>query len=72
MKKILGITLSISFLLLFSCNDKKDACSCVDTYNKWESNGAGFGQHTSGLKNELSRCREKFDGINNAKKICNE
>jgi hypothetical protein len=53
-------------------NSKSAACDCVNTYNKWESAGAGFGQHSQSLKNELERCRINFDGINNARKKCNE
>jgi hypothetical protein len=53
-------------------SEKEEACNCVKNYDKWESNGAGFGIHSSDLKIELDMCRQKFDGINNARRICNE
>ena len=64
----------IGAFLIFAImpSKKEDACNCVKTSNKWESNGAGFGTHTLNLRNELDRCRRKFDGINNARRICNE
>ena len=66
------ILFAIVVFLVIKPPSKKEACDCVNTYNKWDSAGAGFGIHSSSLKNELDRCRRRFDGINNARRKCNE
>ncbi len=70
---IIGVVI-LAVILVFAItpSKKEDACNCVKFYDKWKSNGAGFGVHSYKLTMGLDRCRRKFDGINNARRICNE
>jgi hypothetical protein len=70
MKKILFLVFSIS-ILFNSCGP--DACECAKL--KDHSFLIYAGDATDEMKDQkkkIEACAEKFDGLNNAVKICNE
>ena len=66
------IVIGVIVVFAITPSKKEEACTCVSLWDNYQNKGGMFSTPSCDVQIEIDRCAKRFDGMNNARRICNE
>ncbi|MCH7523595.1 MAG: hypothetical protein IIC74_00955 [Bacteroidetes bacterium] len=66
------IVIGVIVVFAITPSKKEEACTCVSLWDNYQNKGGMFSTPSWDVQIEIDRCAKRFDGMNNARRMCNE